>query len=73
MAEKDIEMGQINLGLEEQKRETDPIMDEIENLFEKLKESDILQSNMVEHNELVCSNLVMAYYFAKLERRLGNE
>lgn len=50
----------------------DPILDEIEVLFDKLKESDLLQSNVVEHNEIVCSNLLLAYYLAKLERRLGN-
>lgn len=49
------------------------ILNEIETLFDKMKDSDLSLSNIVEHNELVCSNLLLAYYLAKLERRLGNE
>lgn len=56
----------------EQKAEEPDILDEIEALFDKMKDSDLSMSNIVEHNELVCSNLLLAYYLAKLERRLGN-
>ncbi|MCK5605820.1 hypothetical protein KAR91_28245 [Candidatus Pacearchaeota archaeon] len=49
--------------------EPDPL-DEIEVLFDKIKESDLLQSNVVEHNETVSSRLIVAYYLCKLERKI---
>ncbi len=47
---------------------TDPIFEEIEELFDKFTESDILKSSYVEHNEMVTSNLLVAYALFKTRR-----
>ena len=46
------------------------LIDEIETLFDEIKEREITVSKMEEENEITISNLVLAYYVAKLERRL---
>lgn len=62
-----------NLGeaitLEEEEPE-DPILNEIEDLFDRIKELGITISKMEEENENTISNLVVAYYLAKLEKKL---
>ena len=48
----------------------DPILDEIETLFDKIKESGIIISKFEEEGEIIASNLIVAYYLSKLERKL---
>lgn len=47
---------------------TDPIFEEIEEIFDKFTESDILKSSYVEHTEVVASNLLIAYALLKTRR-----
>jgi hypothetical protein len=52
------------------KKEEPDILDEIETLFDKIKESSIITSKMEEEAEITASNLVIAHYLAKIERKL---
>ena len=47
---------------------TDPILEKIEELFDKFTESDMLKSNYAEHNEMVAANLIVAYALLKTKR-----
>lgn len=47
------------------------ILNEIEKLFDRIKEMEITVSQTEEQNELIISNLIVAYYLNKLERKLN--
>ena len=61
-------------GAEDKKTKTQikepDILSEIETLFDEIKEGDMLNSSFEEQREEIASNLIVAYYLAKLERRL---
>jgi hypothetical protein len=50
--------------------EPGPILDEIEKLIEEIKERAFIVSQTEEQKELIISNLIVAYYLNKLERKL---
>jgi len=51
---------------EDEPEDEDPILDEIEEIFDKIKEREITVSQAEEYNEMTISNLVVAYYLNKL-------